>query len=225
MNARLRVLQRVDFHHAAHFSAVLGRDAGGVNVHRLRVVRLDFGAETGRAIVCERNPIDHELRLIFRAARMQNSVPFVEPAGLRIHEVLHGPPRQRRGSSVNCFAADSVGRTGTVRIDERLLVVDDHGRVHGRNAEVHHKVRGKHGTNLNGSRERCKTLLLNMNGISSEREPSCNSKTCVVGHERLLELIPFADELDRAFHSETSRVDHFQAQFSRPALCVERAGK
>ena len=73
---------RVDFDDAAHFSAVFGGNSRGVDAHGLHVVGFDLRAEAGRAIVGKRNAVDDELRLIFGAARMQNRIAFIEPAGL-----------------------------------------------------------------------------------------------------------------------------------------------
>ncbi len=73
----LRILQRVHLDHAAHFSAIFRGNARGIDAHRLHVVRFNLRAEAGRAIVRQRNAIDHKLRLIFRAARMQDGIAFV----------------------------------------------------------------------------------------------------------------------------------------------------
>ena len=90
----LRILQRVHFDHAAHFSAIFGGNARGVDAHRLHIVGVHRRSEAGRAIVRQRNAVDHKLGLILRAAGMQDGIAFVQPAGLRIHQVLQGTARE-----------------------------------------------------------------------------------------------------------------------------------
>ena len=93
VEARLRVLKGVDLDHATHFSAVLRGNARGVDAHRLHVVGFNLRSEAGRAIVGQRDAVDHKLGLIFRTARMQDGIAFVEPAGLRVHQVLQRTAR------------------------------------------------------------------------------------------------------------------------------------
>jgi hypothetical protein len=92
METGLLILKGVELDDAAHLAAVLGGNAGGVDAHGLDVVGFNLGAEAGGAVVGERDAIDDELGLILRAARVQNGVAFVEPAGLRVHEVLQDRP-------------------------------------------------------------------------------------------------------------------------------------
>src|SRR5208282_6406041 len=78
----LSVLECVDFNHSSHFSSVFRRNACGVNAQRLQVVSVHGRSEAGRAIVGQRDAIDYKLRLILRAAGMQDGIAFIEPAGL-----------------------------------------------------------------------------------------------------------------------------------------------
>ncbi len=91
METGLLILECVELDDAAHFASVVGGNAGGVDAHGLDVVGFDFGAEAGGAIVGERNAIDDELGLVFRAARVENGVALIEPAGLGVDEILQGP--------------------------------------------------------------------------------------------------------------------------------------
>ena len=86
----LRILECVDLDHPAHFSTVFGRNPGGVNAHRLNIVRFNFRTKARRTVVRQRNPIDHNLCLVFRTARMEHGIAFIKPAGLRIYQVLKG---------------------------------------------------------------------------------------------------------------------------------------
>ena len=73
----------IELHHAAHFSSVLSRKTGGVNAHRLQVVSLDLRTKAWGAIVGERKPVDHELRLVFGAPAdaKPRSLHRASPAG------------------------------------------------------------------------------------------------------------------------------------------------
>src|ERR1700740_1531168 len=89
------ILQRVDFYHASHFSAIFSGDSCRIDAHRLHIICFDLRAKAGRAMVREGNAIHNELRLIFRAARMQDGIAFIQPARLRIDEILQRAPRNR----------------------------------------------------------------------------------------------------------------------------------
>jgi hypothetical protein len=84
----LGIREGVELDDTAHFSTILGGDTGGVDTHRLDVVCADVGTKAGRTIVSERNAVDDELGLVFLASRMEDGVAFVEPARLRIHQIL-----------------------------------------------------------------------------------------------------------------------------------------
>ena len=115
------VSRGIHLDHAAHLPSVLGRNAGRVDAHRLNVVGLDLRAIAGRAVVGQRDAIEHELGLVFRAARMEDRVAFVEPSRLRVHQVLQRTARQRCDAIGNGLRADLVDRTDTMRIDESAV--------------------------------------------------------------------------------------------------------
>ena len=94
-DARVGLALRIQLHNAAHLAAQTPRIAGGVDSHGVQIVGFDLGAEAWRTIIDQGNAVDHELRLVLRAARMQHGVAFVEPARLRDHKVLHRAAGQR----------------------------------------------------------------------------------------------------------------------------------
>ena len=81
------------------------------------------GTKAGRAIVGQRNAIDHKLRLVFGAARMQHRIAFVEPARLRIDQVLNRAAGQRRQPVFECLRTDLIHRAGLVRVKQRSLTL------------------------------------------------------------------------------------------------------
>ena len=99
--------------------AKFGGNAGGINAQGFDVIGFDLRAEAGRAIVGKRNSVDHKLRLVFRSARMEHRIAFVEPAGLRIHQILQGAAGQRGRSILNGVRADLINGTGAIRINQR----------------------------------------------------------------------------------------------------------
>ena len=108
VKAGLGVVERVDFDDAAHFASVFGGDAGGVDGKGIDIVGFDFGAEAGRAVVGERDAVEDELSLIFRAAGMEDGVAFIEPAGLGVDEIDERAAGQRRGAIGDFLLADMI---------------------------------------------------------------------------------------------------------------------
>src|SRR6185437_4605634 len=87
---------RIEFNDTTHLSAIFRRETCGIDTHGIEIVGLDFRSEAGRAVVSERNTIDHELRLVFGTTGMQNSISFVNPSRLSNDKILHRTSRQRR---------------------------------------------------------------------------------------------------------------------------------
>ena len=94
MQACVGIALGIELHHPAHFSSVLRGKAGGVDAHRIQIIGPNLRTKAWGAIVSERNSVNDELRLIFRAAWMQHRIPFVEPSRLGVHEILHRSARQ-----------------------------------------------------------------------------------------------------------------------------------
>lgn len=116
MKTRLRILYGIDLDHAAHFPAVFGRNSGGVDAERLDLVGFNLRSKARRAIVGEGNAVHHELRLILGAAGMEHGVPFIEPARLRVNEVLQGASRNRVEAVLDTGRANLIDIAGLLRI-------------------------------------------------------------------------------------------------------------
>src|SRR5258708_6212594 len=87
VQARTCVFVRVDFDDASHLASVLRGNAGSIDGQRASVIGLNLGTGSGRAIVGQRDSVDNELSLIFGASGMQHPAAFIDPSGLRVHEV------------------------------------------------------------------------------------------------------------------------------------------
>ena len=83
MKPRQLAPERIDLNDASHLPAIFRGNTGGINLQGLDVI--GFGslrAEARRTVVGERNSVHHKLGLMFRSARVQNGIAFIEPAGL-----------------------------------------------------------------------------------------------------------------------------------------------
>src|SRR5580704_9298775 len=105
MQALIRIALGIEFHDSAHLSSVLRGKAGSVDAHRVQIVGSNLRTKAWRAIVSERNAINHELRLVFRPAWMQHRIPFVEPSRLGVDKILYRSARQRLHPIFDLFRA------------------------------------------------------------------------------------------------------------------------
>src|ERR1700688_2534044 len=74
------------FHDAAELATVFGGKCGGQHAHRFHVVGVTLRRKGWRAILGERQPIENILHIVFRSARMQNAVSFIQRPGVLIGE-------------------------------------------------------------------------------------------------------------------------------------------
>src|ERR1700751_3127567 len=128
VEAGIGLAARIELDDPSHFSAVLGGISGSVDADRIQVVGSDLRAEAWRAVVREGYAVDHELRLIFGAARMKDGVAFVEPSWLRVDQVLNGTSGQRGETLLYLLRADLHHRGRVVRIYQGGSVLHGHVR-------------------------------------------------------------------------------------------------
>src|SRR5262249_5147918 len=95
VQTRLPVFPCVHLDDRAHFPPIFGWNSGGVDADRLHIVGFDLRSEAWRSIVGQRNAIHNKLCLIFRITRMKDGVSLVQPARLRVHQILNRPTRYR----------------------------------------------------------------------------------------------------------------------------------
>ncbi len=78
---------RVQCDDAAEPASVFCWNAGRENVHGFEFIVLEGRCKPDRAVIVERDAVDHILRVVFRPARMQHGVGFQQPAGHRGHHI------------------------------------------------------------------------------------------------------------------------------------------
>jgi hypothetical protein len=96
------------FHDAAEFAAVFRGEGGGEHAHGFHVVGVKLRRKGGRAILCERQPIENILHIVFRAAGMKNAIGFVEPARLLIDEIAEVAAGLRGHLLIDGLSADGI---------------------------------------------------------------------------------------------------------------------
>ena len=111
-------------------------------------VGFDFRPEAGRAIVCERNTVHHKLSLIFRSTRMQHRISFVEPARLRIHQVLQRAAGHGADPVLNRIRSNLADGARLIGINQSILRGDGCGLIHGGKFELDCEFRGNRRTNF-----------------------------------------------------------------------------
>ena len=195
MEAGLRILQSVDLNHASHFSAILGWDTRRINAQRLHIVRVDSGPEARRAIVSQRNAIDHKLRLVLRAARMQHGISLIQPAWLRVHQVLQGASWNRTKPRFDLVRADLADGAGLVGIDQRIRRGDRHGFLHRRELKLKGIFGRDGGMNVNRICSVCKSRVLHFNLIYAIRQPLHRQVPVLIGGQGSPIPASLADDL------------------------------
>ena len=216
------VSRGIDLDDAAHLPSVLGRNAGGVNAHRLDVVRFNLGPGTWRTVIGQWNSVDHELRLVFRSSRMEDRIALIKPSRLRVHQVLQGTPRERGDSICNRLGADLVDGANAIRVDEGILVADLDRRIHTGNTQLDVELSWDGRTDLQRLRNRSEPFAFHFQPVHSEGQALGIEGTGLVGAKPLPKLIGLANQLNRTLQAESGRVGHSQAQFACLALGKER---
>ncbi len=115
-----RVARRAQFDDAAQLAAELGRIPGRAHSHRLELVDAQRLGERGRAIVAQRDTVDHVLHLVFRPARMQDAVGFQQPAGLGGDQIDERPPGRGYRPIAQDVSTDTVDGRTAKRVENRI---------------------------------------------------------------------------------------------------------
>jgi hypothetical protein len=168
-NALAGVGRGYHFDDAAELSTVLCRVAAGQNAHGMHVVGIELWRKGRRAIVRDRQAVDHVLHLVLRAARVQNAVGFEQPPRFGVYDVGHGASRQRGDALLQGLGADAVDRARLVPIEQR--VVGPHGdlRLNRRWRERDADLARHRRIDLNGPVVRGKSRLIDRESIATER--------------------------------------------------------
>ncbi len=175
---------------------------------RLHIVCVNGGTETGRAIIRQRNAIDHKLSLILRAAGMQNCISFVEPAWLRIHQILQGSAGNRAEPVLNIVGADPIDGASLIGIDQSVGRTHRYRLINRGQLEVERVFDRDRGMNIDGLGEVRKARLSYLDLIDPVRETLYIQAALIIGRQGISILICLAYDLNRRSYAQASRVGH-----------------
>ncbi len=205
---------RIELDDPSHFSAVLGGIAGGVDADRVQVVGSDLRAEAWRAVVREGYAVDHELRLIFRATRMEDGVAFIEPSRLGVDEVLNGTAGQRGETLLYLLRADLHHRGRVVRIYQGGSVLHGHVGQDRSKSELDIFSDRKGGAKFHGCCVRGKARLLDLNLIHAIRHGLDCQRAGGIAGEGLVITIACAGQFHRGLDTSARRVSYLETQLA-----------
>jgi len=214
VEAGLSVLNRVHFHYAAHFSAVLGGETGSVDSERVDIFGFNFRSKTGGAVIRERNAVDHKLGLIFRATRMEHGVAFVKPAGLRVDEVLDRTTRQRAGACSDVFGTDLADIASAVGVQKGIFGSNGDGGGSRIQAESNRFLRRDRGANFDDFADRGETGTVNGDLIKAVREVASYKFTGIVGLELVVVLVGRTVKQNSNDGRCTLRIEDLETEFA-----------
>ena len=218
MKTRLRVAESIHFDHAAHFSPIFGGKSGRVDTHRVDIVGADLRAETGRAIVGQRNAVNHELGLILRAPRVQYRIAFIEPARLAVHQILNRTAGQGSQAALDGFSPDFVDRSSLIGIEQRSLRFHGHRFLCCRHLQFDRVIDRYRRMDVDRFRDRCETGLLDGELVEAIGKALHVQRAVVAGGQGIVVLIGLARNLDRGFDPKSGRVGNRETQLAPVAL-------
>ena len=213
-----------DFDDAAKFAAVLGGKSGGQHAHGIDIVGVEFRGERGRAILRERQAVENILHIVFRAARVQHAVGFVEPAGLLIDEVAEISAGLRSHFLIDGLAPDGIDGAGAAGIDEGGGVGDLNLRGDGRNAKRDRHVQRNFGAKFHEIAPGSKAFGADGEAVDTEGQILRGVAAVESNLKGAMNLIGFAEQFGVGGQGCALRVAHFDAQFSARALAAKRCG-
>jgi len=119
VNSPGRIFGGYHFDDAAELSSIFRREIRRQNAHGLDLVRVERRRERGRPVLRQWQSVEHILHIVFRPARVQRAIPFVEPSGLIVHQVRQAAPGPRCKTLLNGLLADGIDRSRPVCIHQR----------------------------------------------------------------------------------------------------------
>jgi hypothetical protein len=165
------------------------------------------------------------LSLIFGAAGMQDTVAFVEPAGLRVDEILQRAAGQRRGAVGDLLLIEMIGRAGAVGVKKRVLRSHLDGGADGGDAQLNRIFGWKYGMDFDKAVVRREGFPLDTQTVTGERKIAGDKLAGLLGGKSAVELEGVAGEFDGGFQRKTVRTGDFEAKLSGVALREERKSK
>src|ERR1700676_232998 len=183
MQTRASIAKGIDFDYSAHLAAVFGGDTGSVDGKGIDVISFDFRTEAGRPIVGEGDAVDHELSLILRAARMENSVAFEKPSWLGVDEVRKRTAGERGGTVGYRFRVDVVDGSGAFGIEKSGAGGDIHVCAESGDVEHDDVLGGECGMDLDNAVVGGERFTANLETVTTERKIASGKFSGVVGEK------------------------------------------
>ena len=220
MKSGLLVAVAIDFDDAAEFPSVLGRVSGGANSHGLELVDPERLCERGRAVVEERDAIDHVLHLVLGAARVKDTVGFEQPAGFSVHHFEDRSAGPGGGAVAELILADVINQRGA-GIEQRCGIAYSDGGFDRCDAERDAAFERNLRAHLDHFDERGETVARDLKAIAAEGKGFDREMTGRIGGESIAGLAGLAGEGDGGFERQASGVADLDAQFAGSPLGEE----
>src|SRR4051794_13699545 len=152
---------------------------------------------------------------------MQHRVAFVEPARLRINQVLQGAAGNGGKAMCDTLRADLVHRAGQLWIDERWVSTDGEGFIHRGKPELNSLPGGQRGTNRKSFGERAESILLDLDCVGAVRKLANIEFASGVGFKLRVILISVAGDLHPHLNAMTGGICYPEMQQAVVSLCCK----
>ena len=153
---------------------------------------------------------------------MEDSVAFIEPAGLSVDEVEKRTARERRGAIGYRFGVEVVDGGGAFGIEQRGFGCDVYRRAQGCDVEFNDILGGKSGVDFDDVVEWREGLALDPQTVAAERKIAGDQVSGIVGGKGAVKLDRVTGELDGSPNGKTVGAGDFEAKFSGVTLRQER---
>jgi hypothetical protein len=152
---------------------------------------------------------------------VENSVAFVEPAGLRVDEIGERATGEGCGASGDGLLIEMVDGTGALGIEKSILRDDLNGGAQGGDVEPDGVLSGKSGMDLDGAVVGSEIWFVDLKAILGEREIADDEEAGIVGGEGAMELESVTGEIDGSLDGLAIGAGDFEAKLSGIALRQE----
>ena len=207
-----------DFDDAAQFPPIFPRKTCRQHAQGLNLARIKRRRKRRRTILSQRQPVHHELRIVFRTTRVKHAVGFIHPSRLFGHQVQQFAPRLRCVMFLDRLPPDGIQRSRCIGIHQRRRIIHLHLRRHRRNPQRHGHAHRHLGANFNQITPRRESFRLQTQPVNSKRKILRNIASFGPRHKSPPEPIGFADQLADWRHGGPVRVMYLKVEFAPHAL-------
>ena len=189
MEARRDILRATDVHYSAKLPPILGRITRSQHAHGFDLIGIERWRKRWRTILCQRQSVEDKLHVVFRTARMQHAVRFINPPGLIVDEIGKRSARLRRNLFFDRILADGVRHARARRIDQRRGIGNFHLRGDRGHAQRDRKCQRNFRTNLQHAGPFGESLRSKACVITPERQPLHDTFSVCANSELAPQLI------------------------------------